>query len=228
MRSRSGHQRRTWSASRSGERPGAGELPLEPRLRAAGAAYVLGERGVDAVAEARHQVTLRRAQQLCSVPIGHRGPPIPRRHHCPTTRRAAGAEPDIGLPRSGRWGRMARWTSASSTSPTPPPAARGTTCMERSARADRPHALLEAFDAFEVTATAAGTVRRRASGWQARDGDAARRRRRARAARSRRTSTSAWAEVDVLPEHRRRGVGRALWQAVVGPGAGGRSHPGRG
>lgn len=85
--------------------------------------------------------------------------------------------------------------------------------QEQSARADRPHALLEAFDAFEGSATQPGPYVDRVR-LEAREGDLL-------------TGVAdlelpltenldvAWAEVDVLPAHRRRGTGRALWQAVV-------------
>ncbi len=85
--------------------------------------------------------------------------------------------------------------------------------MERSARADRPHALLEAFDAFEVSATEPGEHARRVR-LEARDGDAL-----LGVAELELPLTEnldvGWAEVNVLPEHRRRGTGRLLWQAVV-------------
>ena len=85
--------------------------------------------------------------------------------------------------------------------------------LDRSARADRPYALLEAFDAFEVSATEPGQHARRVR-LEARDGDAL-----VGVAELELPLTEnldvAWAEVDVLPEHRRRGTGRLLWDAVV-------------
>lgn len=85
--------------------------------------------------------------------------------------------------------------------------------QERSARADRPHALLEAFDAFEVSATAPGTYVDRVR-LEARDGDLL-----VGVAELELPLTEnldvGWAEVNVLADHRRRGTGRALWQAVV-------------
>ncbi len=85
--------------------------------------------------------------------------------------------------------------------------------MDRSARADRPHALLEAFDAFEVSATEPGEHARRVR-LEARDGDGL-----VGVAELELPLTEnldvGWAEVNVVPEHRRRGIGRLLWQAVV-------------
>ncbi|GAA1434414.1 GNAT family N-acetyltransferase [Mycobacterium cookii] len=108
---------------------------------------------------------------------------------------------------------MGRWTSASSTSPTLLPAAAGTTCRTGSARADRPHALLEAFDAFEVSATQPGPYADRVR-WEAHDGD-----RLVGVAELELPLTEnpdlGWAEVHVVPEDRRRGVGRALWDAIA-------------
>lgn len=85
--------------------------------------------------------------------------------------------------------------------------------MDRSARSDRPHALLEGFDAFEVTATERGEHADRV--WlEARDGD-----RVIGVAGLELPLTEnldlGWCEIDVLPGERRRGVGRALWEAVV-------------
>ena len=84
---------------------------------------------------------------------------------------------------------------------------------DRAARADRPHALLEAFDAFEVQVTEPGGHADRT--WlEARDGDLL-----VGVAELELPLTEnldvGWAEVDVLPEHRRRGTGRLLWEAVA-------------
>ncbi len=85
--------------------------------------------------------------------------------------------------------------------------------MDRSARADRPHALLEAFDAFELTVTEPGKHARRVR-LEARDGDTL-----LGVAELELPLTEnldvGWCEVNVLPEHRRRGAGRLLWQEVV-------------
>ena len=85
--------------------------------------------------------------------------------------------------------------------------------MDRSARADRPHALLEAFDAFELTVTEPGEHARRIR-LEARDGDAL-----VGVAELELPLTEnldvGWCEVNVLPEHRRRGAGRLLWQEVA-------------
>ena len=85
--------------------------------------------------------------------------------------------------------------------------------QERSARADRPHALLQAFDAFEISATEPGAYAERVR-LEAREGDEL-----VGVADLELPLTEnldvAWAEVNVLPAHRRRGAGRALWQAVV-------------
>lgn len=85
--------------------------------------------------------------------------------------------------------------------------------QERSARADRPHALLTTFDAFEVTATSPSTYYART--WlQALVGGEV-----VGVAEVELPLTEnldvAWAEVNVLPGRRRQGVGRALWQAVA-------------
>ena len=85
--------------------------------------------------------------------------------------------------------------------------------MERAVRADRPHALVPTAAAFDVTATSP-------SGHYARTwlqavvagevvGVAE-----VELPLSENTDV-AWTEVAVLPTHRRRGVGRRLWQAVV-------------
>ncbi len=85
--------------------------------------------------------------------------------------------------------------------------------MDRSARADRPHALLQAFDAFEVSATEPGEHARRVR-LEARDGDAL-----VGVAELELPLTEnlgvGWAEVNVVPEHRRRGAGRLLWEAAI-------------
>lgn len=85
--------------------------------------------------------------------------------------------------------------------------------MDRSARADRPHALLEAFDAFELTVTEPGEHARRIR-LEARDGDDL-----VGVAELELPLTEnldvGWCEVNVLPEHRRRGAGGLLWQAVA-------------
>jgi GNAT superfamily N-acetyltransferase len=85
--------------------------------------------------------------------------------------------------------------------------------MEKSARADRPHALLEGFDAFEVSVTDPGKYddRVRLEAWD--DGAVV------GVAELELPLTEnldvGWCEVNVLPDERRRGVGRALWQAVL-------------
>ncbi len=85
--------------------------------------------------------------------------------------------------------------------------------MDRSARADRPHALLEGFTAFEVSATEPGEHARRVR-LEARDGDAL-----IGVAELELPLTEnldvGWGEVNVLPEHRRRGTGRLLWGALA-------------
>ncbi|SFB04433.1 Acetyltransferase (GNAT) family protein [Nocardioides alpinus] len=85
--------------------------------------------------------------------------------------------------------------------------------QEASARADRPHALLQAFDAFEVSATRPGAYVDRLR-LEARDGDLL-----VGVADLELPLTEnldvAWAEVNVLPAHRRKGTGRSLWEAVV-------------
>ncbi|CAM3839633.1 GNAT family N-acetyltransferase [Nocardioides zeicaulis] len=85
--------------------------------------------------------------------------------------------------------------------------------QDRAARADRPHALLEAYGAWELLATEpSGHTDHQ---WlQAREGDEV-----VGTARLELPLTEnrdlAWAEVDVVPGHRRRGVGRALWEELV-------------
>ncbi|WP_322921619.1 GNAT family N-acetyltransferase [Nocardioides renjunii] len=84
---------------------------------------------------------------------------------------------------------------------------------EGSVRADRPHALTTTLGAFEATATAASTYVART--WlQAVDGSEV-----LGVAELELPLTEnldvAWCEVGVLPGRRRRGAGRALWDAVV-------------
>lgn len=85
--------------------------------------------------------------------------------------------------------------------------------QDASARADRPHALLEAFDAFEVSATPPATYVDRVR-LEAREGD-----RLVGVAGLELPLTEnrdvGWVEVNVLPGHRRQGTGRALWRAVA-------------
>ena len=85
--------------------------------------------------------------------------------------------------------------------------------MERAARSDRPHALVTTAAAFEVTATSPSTHYART--WlQAVEGGEVIGVAELELPLTENTDV-AWAEVQVLPTHRRRGVGRALWQAVV-------------
>src|SRR6478735_6666873 len=85
--------------------------------------------------------------------------------------------------------------------------------MEQAARSDRPHALVTTSAAFEVTATSPSTHYSRT--WlQAVEGGEVIGVAELELPLSENTDV-AWAEVQVLPTHRRRGVGRALWQAVV-------------
>lgn len=85
--------------------------------------------------------------------------------------------------------------------------------QDRSARADRPYALLQAFDAFEVSATQPGPYAERVR-WEAHDGD-----RLVGVAELELPLAEnldlGWAEVHVLPEERRRGVGRTLWYVLA-------------
>ncbi|MDR7251031.1 GNAT superfamily N-acetyltransferase [Nocardioides sp. BE266] len=85
--------------------------------------------------------------------------------------------------------------------------------MEQAVRADRPHALLATYEAFEVTATAPSTYYSRT--WlQAVEGAEV-----VGVAELelplQENLDVGWCEVSVLPQHRRRGVGRALWDAVA-------------
>ncbi|WP_210650788.1 GNAT family N-acetyltransferase [Nocardioides sp. SYSU D00065] len=85
--------------------------------------------------------------------------------------------------------------------------------QDRAIRADRPHALLEALGAVELSMTEPGPYADRT--WlQAVDrGEVL------GVAQLELPTTEnldvAWTEVSVVPEHRRRGIGRALWTAVV-------------
>ncbi|WP_299932733.1 GNAT family N-acetyltransferase [uncultured Nocardioides sp.] len=95
------------------------------------------------------------------------------------------------------------------------PAARATwhEVMERAVRADRPHALVTTAAAFEVTATSPSTFYARTWLQAVVDGEVV------GVAElelplSENTDV-ARTEVQVLPTHRRRGIGRALWQAVA-------------
>ena len=85
--------------------------------------------------------------------------------------------------------------------------------QDRSARADRPYALLQAFDAFEVSATRPGPYAERVR-LEAHDGE-----RMVGVAELELPLAEnldlGWAEVHVLPGDRRRGVGRALWHVVA-------------
>jgi len=85
--------------------------------------------------------------------------------------------------------------------------------MEHAVRSDRPHALLTTYDAFEVVATSPSTYVQRT--WlQAVEGSEV-----VGVAELElpleENRDLGWCEVDVLPGHRRRGIGRALWDAVV-------------
>ena len=108
------------------ERARAGELLLEPCGRPAGTAYVARERRVDAVAEARHEVTLRRGQQSRPI-LGHRGPPVPeplpRRVTVPC--RAPDAKSNVRIPVARRPAGAVGWAG-------------GHRRADRGARHDRP------------------------------------------------------------------------------------------
>ncbi|WP_297617839.1 GNAT family N-acetyltransferase [Nocardioides sp.] len=94
------------------------------------------------------------------------------------------------------------------------PAARRTwfEVMERAVRADRPHALVTTLGAVEVTMTSPSTYFART--WlQATVGGTVVGTAELELPLNENTDV-AWAEVDVLPTHRREGIGRALWQAV--------------
>lgn len=85
--------------------------------------------------------------------------------------------------------------------------------MERSVRADRPHALTTTLAAFEVTATSPSTYYDRSWLLALVGGEVV------GVAELELPLTEntdvAWGEVQVLPVHRRRGIGRALWEALV-------------
>jgi GNAT superfamily N-acetyltransferase len=85
--------------------------------------------------------------------------------------------------------------------------------MEASIRPDRPHALLESYDAFEVAATAPSAYYDR-SRWQAvEDGHVV-----GVAELELPLNENldvGWCEINVLPDHRRKGVGSALWDTIV-------------
>lgn len=85
--------------------------------------------------------------------------------------------------------------------------------MEAAIRPDRPHALLEAFDAFEVSVAEPSSYYERPR-WQAVAGG-----RVIGVAEVelplRENLDIGWCEIDVLVHHRRRGVGSALWEAVT-------------
>jgi GNAT superfamily N-acetyltransferase len=85
--------------------------------------------------------------------------------------------------------------------------------METSASANRPHALLVGYTSFELSVTEPGQHARRVR-LEARDGEDL-----VGVAELELPLTEnldmAWAEVNVLPEQRRRGTGRLLWEAVV-------------
>ena len=85
--------------------------------------------------------------------------------------------------------------------------------MDRAIRPHRPFALLTTFDAFEVTSTSPSTYYARTWLQAVVDGEVV------GVAEVELPLTEnldvAWAEVNVLPGHRRQGTGRALWQAVV-------------
>ena len=85
--------------------------------------------------------------------------------------------------------------------------------QERAIRADRPHALLETFEAFEVVVGEPSDYHDRAW-WQAEVGGEV-----VGVAQLELPLTEnldvGWGEVSVVPSHRRRGIGRALWDTVV-------------
>lgn len=85
--------------------------------------------------------------------------------------------------------------------------------MERAVRAARPHALTTTLAALEVTMTEPSDYYSRTWLWAVAGGEVV------GVAELELPLTEnldvAWAEVNVLPEHRRQGTGRALWQAVV-------------
>ena len=85
--------------------------------------------------------------------------------------------------------------------------------MEAAIRPDRPHALLEAFDAFEVSATEPSSYYDRTR-WQAVSGGRVVGVAEVELPLSENLDVG-WCEVNVLAQHRRQGVGRALWEAVV-------------
>lgn len=84
---------------------------------------------------------------------------------------------------------------------------------ERSVRADRPHALTTTLAAFEVTCTSPSAHYARTWLQAVEEGELL------GVAELELPLTEnlevAWCEVAVLPEHRRQGVGRALWDAAV-------------
>lgn len=85
--------------------------------------------------------------------------------------------------------------------------------QERAIRADRPEALLEAYDAWELQATEPSAHAERRWLQVVEDGDVV-----GTASLELPLSENrdvAWVEVDVVATHRRRGVGRALWQALA-------------
>jgi len=85
--------------------------------------------------------------------------------------------------------------------------------MERAVRADRPHALTTTLAAFEVTATSPSSHYARTWLRAVVDGDVV------GVAELELPLTEntelAWGEVHVLPDCRRRGIGRGLWEALV-------------
>ena len=81
--------------------------------------------------------------------------------------------------------------------------------MDRSARADRPHALIQAFAAFELSVTEPGKHARIVR-LEARDGEVLVGVADLELPLSENLDVG-WGEVNVPPEHRRRGAGRLLW-----------------